>query len=244
MAKIDFGLDAPLNEKELYENPTTSTVLDSGLYQGLLKYIYFTTVGANKTKVANAVVEINGISRTFSMFYCYSATGKPTRITNGKKEVMPGFKQLNSLAYCACGKPITECDQEDKTIMVHDWKENKDKPELVKAVIDVMDTKIGVAIKKVNKHKTVKVNGQSVPTTETFHTNEIYCWLTADGFTASEKATGGEPNTAKRFKEKHTGEIFEEKLKVTPIAPPTAATAAVAKKPADDLFADDDESDL
>ena len=190
------------------------------------------------------IVEINGISRTFSMFYCYSATGKPTRITNGKKEVMPGFKQLNSLAYCACGKPITECDQEDKTIMVHDWKENKDKPELVKAVIDVMDTKIGVAIKKVNKHKTVKVNGQSVPTTETFHTNEIYCWLTADGFTASEKATGGEPNTAKRFKEKHTGEIFEEKLKVTPIAPPTAATAAVAKKPADDLFADDDESDL
>ena len=37
---------------------------------------------------------------------------------------------------------------------------------------------------------------------------------------------------------------LEEKLKVTPIAPPTAATAAVAKKPADDLFADDDESDL
>lgn len=224
-----------------FEEGKTSSVLDTGLYQGLLKYVYLTEAKTG-TVIANAVIEINGMSKTFPMYITYKENKSPVKTVNGKPQTIPGYKQLNSLLYCACGKTFDQCTQEDKSIAIYDWDQKKEVPTMVPCIIDSMNTKIGVGIKKINKHKQAKVNNIYVPTTETYLTNEVDRYYTVDGYLASEKASGSEPKYAVSWKEK-AGTVFEEKLKVTPIAPPTANLASqpagTSGTPVKDLFADD-----
>lgn len=239
MEKLDLSLGANVNANDLYTDSNKSSVLDTDLYAGLLKYVYFTTAKSGTT-MANAVVEINGLSRTFSMCITYKDTKKPTKVENGKTSVIPGYKQLNSLVYCACEKNLDNVEQEEKSILIHDFKKNEDVPTMVMTIKDVMNTKVGVGIKKVLKHKTALINGNYVPTTDTYYANEVDNWYTADGFSAKEKVTDSEPVSAVKWKEKK-GQIFEEKLKTAPIAPPTQATAMTqaSSKPVASLFDDD-----
>lgn len=236
---VDLNLNG-LDVNDAFEAGKTSNLLDTGLYQGVVKYVYFTKTNAGGD-IANAVIEINGLTHTFPMYITYKETKKPTRVKQGKVEVIPGYKQLNSLAYCACGKAVAQCAQEQKSILLRDWKSNKDVPTLVETISDLQGKPIIVGIKKLNKHKQAKVNGQYVPTTETYLTNEVDRYFTTDGYLASEKASGNQPTYALSWKEK-TGTVFEEKLKVTPIAPPTTDLNSVASSnnaPVKDLFADE-----
>lgn len=234
---INLSLDG-VDSKSVFEEGKLSSVLDTGLYQAIVKYIYFTKT-ARGGDCANAVLEINGLTHTFPMYVTYADNHKPVKEVNGKKVVIPGYKQLNSLVYCACEKTAEQCSQEQKSIMIYDWKQRKEIPTLVDTITDVMNKPIIVGIKKVNKHKQANVNGQYVPTTETFFTNEVDRYYTIDGYLASEKASGGDPVYATTFKAK-AGTVFEEKLKVTPIAPPTQASVATASNtPVKSLFDDE-----
>lgn len=225
MEKLDLSLNG-MNASEAFESAGTTSVLDTGLYQAMLKAVYLDTTKGG-TPVANAVVEINGLTKTFPMYIAYKDTKKPVKVVNGQRQVIPGYKQLNSLAYCATGLTIDALTQEEKVIKVYDWNTRKEEPQTVLAFSELMGKQIAVGIKKVEKHKTAKVNGQYLPTTETYFTNEIDRYYTPDGLLAQEKATGSEAKYAVKWKEK-TGQIFQEKLAVTPIAPPTGTASDMA----------------
>lgn len=234
----NLSLGNGLDELELLKEGTglsDSSVLDTGLYQALLKYIYFTT-NKSGTKSANAVVEINGLTHTYSMCFTYKETNSPTKVVNGKTQVIPGYRQLNNLCFVASGKPVNKCEQEEKTILVYDRTQKKEVPTMVNTIKDVMGAKIGVGIKKIHKHKTALMpTGVYVPTTEMFYTNEVDDWYTAEGLSAQEAATGKSAEKALKWKEK-AGQVFEEKLKVEPIAPPTNSLEEATQKKASDLF--------
>ena len=236
---INLSLDN-VNVNDTFEAGKTSSVLDTGIYQGVVKYIYFTKT-ARGGDCANAVIDINGLTHTFPMYITYADTKTPTKKVNGKTSVIPGYVQLNSLYYCACGKTVDQASQEQKSIMIYDWKSRKEVPTLVDCITDVMGKPIVVGIKKVNKHKQAKVNGVYTPTTDTYFTNEVDRYYTVDGYLASEKASGNDPTYIESFKAK-AGTVFEEKLKVTPIAPPKTDISSMTESdtPVKSLFGDDE----
>lgn len=208
---------------------TGSLTWDTGLYQALLKCAYFGTTKKGDPFV-NLVIEINGITKTFPIYIMYSDTHTTTKKgPDGKLKSMPGYIQMNSLSYIVTDKVFDQIssNQEEKIIKAYNWDTRKEEPKTVMALTDLCNKQIKVGIKKVEKHKTALINGQYVPTTETFFTNEIDRFYTEDGKLAKEKAEGKEASYALNFKKK-AGQVYQEKLSMTPIAPPAAPANAAA----------------
>jgi hypothetical protein len=205
-----------------------SAVWESGVYQAKLKYVA-DDVTKNGKQVVNVSIEINGLEKVFPFYPINSKTGDQFYYDkDNNKKVMPGFQMLNSLFYIVTGKKLDETDfkQEKKAIKVYNFAEKKDEIKELMVYTDLSDQPISVAVKQIQKHKTVEQDGKYVPTTETFMTNEIDKFLSAKGFTARELHDGSDAEYALKFKEKNTGKVFEEKLKVAPIAVNGAAAAA------------------
>ena len=229
MEKVTIN-NGGFNVNNNFESDSTGSLIwDTGLYQALLKYAYFGTTKKGDPFV-NLVIEINGITKTFPVYIMYSDTHTTTKKgPDGKIKSMPGYVQMNSLAYILTDKTFDQImdNQEEKVVKVFNWNTRKEEPVNVMALTDLCNKKICVGIKKMLKHKTALVNGQYLPTTDTFHTNEIDRFYTEDGRLAKEKAEGIEASYALNFKKK-SGQVFEEKLSVTPIAPPQTNMASVS----------------
>jgi hypothetical protein len=208
-----------------------SAVWESGVYQAKLKYVADDVTKKGKP-VVNVSVEINGLEKVFSFYPINSKTGDQFYYDkDNNKKVMPGFQMLNSLFYVVTGKKLDEADfkQEKKAIKVHNFAEKKDEIKELMVYTELSDQPISVAVKQIEKHKTIEQEeGKYVPTTETYMTNEIDKFLSAKGFTARELHDGSDAEYALNFKEKHTGEVFNEKLKVIPVSVNGAAAESKA----------------
>lgn len=236
---IDLSCGSDASAKDLLGGG--GNTLDSGVYDATIKQVYFTKTKAGSNQ-ANVVLDINGQVKTFPLYLCYKETGKPTRKNaKGVIEVMPGYKTLNALSYVITGKTVDQLAQEDKTVMVYNFTSKKEEPNTATCLVELMGAKIKAAIKRVNKHKQVKVNGIYTPTTETFLTNEVDHYFSEDGFTASELVGKKEATYCKVWSDKFTGKIIEEKLKTTPVdvsMEAAKASAGGAGVSVDDLFND------
>lgn len=216
---INFQND--LTPKESFVGASSGyTVFDSGIYDATIKNIYFTK-SMSGTVEGNVTLNINNLDKDFKLYVCFKETGTPVKTVNGNKIVMPGFKVLNSLVYCATGKTLEQLPQQPKTIQITNRSTQTTEPKSVDALVGIEDKQIQVALKKMVKHKTAKVNGMYVPTTETYEINEIDVPFTLEGFSAEEKAKGTETALNKdKWEQTNSGKVFTEKLKVEPIDPP------------------------
>ena len=125
--------------------------------------------------------------------------------------------------------------------MVYNFTSKKEEPNTATCLVELAGAKIKAAIKRINKHKQVKVNGFYTPTTETFLTNEVDHYLSEDGFTASELVGKKGATYCKVWSDKFAGKIIEEKLKTTPVdvsMEAAKASAGGAGVSVDDLFND------
>ena len=237
---IDLSCGSDAKIEDLLEG-TGKTTLESGVYDATVKQVYFTKTKSG-TDQANVVLDIKGQVKTFPLYICYKENGKPTRKNaKGVIEVMPGYKTLNALSYVITGKTVDQLAQEDKTVMIYNFTAKKEEPNTATCLVELMGAKIKAAIKQVNKHKQVKVNGIYTPTTETFLTNEVDHYFSEDGFTASELVGKKEATYCKVWSDKFTGKIIEEKLKTTPVdvsMEAAKASAGGAGVSVDDLFND------
>ena len=98
MEKLDLSLNG-MNASEAFESAGTTSVLDTGLYQALLKAVYLDTTKGG-TPVANAVVEINGLTKTFPMYIAYKDTKKPVKVVNGQRQAVELTCILCNWAHC------------------------------------------------------------------------------------------------------------------------------------------------
>lgn len=218
-----------------------SKVWDSGVYQGKCKYVAI-DVTKNGLPCVKVSVEVNGIEKVFSLFTHNKDTKDTYYLKDGQKKVMPGMQELNSLCYVVTGKTAAELEKEgkvqNKCIKMYDWEKQGEVTKELATFVDLCDQPICVAVKKSEKHKTVLKDGKYVPTTEVRYINEIAKYLSAKGFTASELYNKSDAIYATTFKEKHTGEIFKEKLNMTPIDVNAEQAPAAGVKTAKSLFED------
>lgn len=223
-----------------------STTLNSGVYTAQVKNIYFTETNSG-TGCANIVLSIDGSIKTFPTYITWKDTKSPVRMKDGKPQVMPGYRTLNSLAYLLTGKGVSDLDQEEKTIMVYSFKDHKEQPTKASCITELANKTIQVGITEIKKHKSMLSNGVYVPTTDTYTTNEISQFFDEDGYTASEKAKGIEPSYLNAWKTRFEGKLQEEKLKTTPVDPATLNKPNSVGAPGasvDDLFNTDNEDSL
>ena len=236
---INFNTGLDLNDTLV----STYTTLPSDVYDATIKSNYFTKAMSGTTE-SNITLTINGSDKDFKLYVCFKETGTPIKTVNGNKIVMPGYRTLNSLVYCATGKSVEQLQQVPKTAQIKDWSTGETKPIMADALVGVEGKPIKVAIKNLLKHKNAKVNGIYVPTTETRAINEIDLPFNSDGFSASELVKGLPATMLNAWVDAHKGEVFQEKLKVTPIEPPKSvkeqalANAGTAVS-IDDLLNDD-----
>lgn len=243
MSFFNNSADSAKNVDEAFgADSTGSKVWDSGVYQAKCKYacIDVTKTGLPFVKVS---VEVNGTEKVFSL-WTHSGKTKDTYYIDkdNNKKPMPGMQELNALCYVVTGKTADTLEKEgkvqNKNIKMFDWEKKGDVVKELATFVDLCDQPICVAVKKVKKHKTVEKNGEKVPTTETFITNEIAKYLSSKGFTAKELYNKSDAVYATKFKEQNTGKIFEEKLKVAPIEVNGEGTSAAGVKTAKSLFDD------
>ena len=222
---------------------TGSSLWDSGVYQAKCKYVAV-DVTKNGLPFVKVSVEINGMEKVFSLFTHSSETKDTYYLKDGQKKVMPGMQELNALCYVVTGKTADALEKEgkvqNKALKMYDWEKKGEVVKELATFIDLCDQPICVAVKKLEKHKTVLKDGKYVPTTETKLINEIDKYLSAKGFTAKELYNKSDAVYATKFKEQNTGKIFKEKLKVTPIEVNGGSenTSAAGAKTAKNLFDD------
>lgn len=222
---------------------TGSSLWESGVYQAKCKYaaIDVTKTGLPFVKVS---VEINGMEKVFSLWTHNGATKDTYYLKDGQKKVMPGMQELNALCYVVTGKTAEALEKEgrvqNKALKMYDWDKKGEVVKELATFVDLCDQPICVAIKKLEKHKTVEKDGKKVPTTETMLINEVDKYLSAKGFTAKELYNKSDAVYAAKFKEQNTGKIFKEKLKVTPIEVNGGSenSSAAGAKTAKSLFDD------
>lgn len=242
---INLSLGKDVKLEEAFETKGSST-LKSGVYTAQVKNIYFTETNSG-TGCANIVLSINGNVKTFPVYVTWKETKSPVRTKDGKPQVMPGYRTLNSLAYLLTGKGVNDLEQEEKTIMVYSFKDRKEQPTKASCITELMNKTIQVGIIEIKKHKSMLSNGVYVPTTDTFNTNEISQFFDEDGYTASEKAKGIDPSYLNAWKTRFEGKLQEEKLNTVPVDPATLNKPSSVGAPGvsvDDLFNTDNEDSL
>lgn len=242
---INLSLGKDVKLEEAFETKGSNT-LKSGVYTAQVKNIYFTETKSG-TGCANIVLSINGNVKTFPVYVTWKDTKSPVRTKDGKPQVMPGYRTLNSLAYLLTGKGVNDLEQEEKTIMVYSFKDRKEQPTKASCITELMNKTIQVGIIEIKKHKSMLSNGVYVPTTDTYNTNEISQFFDEDGYTASEKAKGIDPSYLNAWKTRFEGKLQEEKLNTVPVDPATLNKPSSVGAPGvsvDDLFNTDNEDSL
>lgn len=243
---INLSLGKDVKLEETFETQKSSSTLKSGVYTAQVKTIYFTETTSG-TGCANIVLSIDGNVKTFPIYVTWKDTKSPVRMKDGKPQVMPGYRTLNSLAYLLTGKGVSDLEQEEKTIMVYSYKDRKEQPTKVSCITELVNKTIQVGITEIKKHKSMLSNGVYVPTTDTFTTNEISQFFDEDGYTASEKAKGIDPSYLNAWKTRFEGKLQEEKLNTVPVDPATLNKPNSVGAPGasvDDLFNTDNEDSL
>ena len=211
MEKINLS---GVNGNNLFDDNTrTSTVLDSGLYQGVLKYLYFTE-SASKAIAANLVIDINGLARNFTLWISYKngVLFKENPQTH-QKEYLSNYKKINALAFCATGKPLDQLTQEEKTIKIFNRETRKEEPTQAMCIVELINKPICIGLKKVNHHVEQKqLDGSYLPTDKTVFINDIDKFYNTEGKIAQEISSGSPREYADKWLKNNKGRVFEENM--------------------------------
>lgn len=217
------------NTKDLYNETTFDDgILETGLYQGILKYAYTQEFPKSKAVKGLVVVEINGKNHTFEHWICDSKTGTPE---DSDGNICSGFIKFNSAVFCATGKNADQLGQEEKTIKIWDFSSNSEQPTQANCIAGIQNNPIIVGVKKVHEHITQKQpDGTYLPTDKMHYINEAAYYFNADsGKTAKETVMDAPAAQVIKFKS-NAGKVYERKPKKTVV--PFRGKTDLNKEPA------------
>jgi hypothetical protein len=104
-----------------------------------------------------------------------SKGNKPYYVTKrGDKAYLPGYNQANALSTLCASKELSECEEEDKKILIYNFDAKKEIPTFKSTLPDLMGQSVKVGLIKQVVDKNVKNdNGEWVASGETKEENEI-----------------------------------------------------------------------
>ncbi len=221
--------------KEPGDNLGGFGVMDSDAYK-------FTIEKAFGTKSAGGAIALNLHMRSDTgnilrhQIYTTTKKGLNTyKDKEGKDQYLPGFNIVNAICLLAGEKPISDMVEEEKTIMLYDFKEKKEVPTKVDMVMDLLGKEIilGVVKQIVDKTTLNTATGKYEPTGETREINDIDAVFRAsDQMTKAEiTAKATDPVFLEKWVERRKGKVVNRASKtgVKAGAPSGAGAAAPAK---------------
>lgn len=147
-------------------------LFDSDIYEARIKAAYG---GASQAGALNVTLVCDIKGQEYSeTIYITKKNKLPYSDTNGKRRFIPGYNIMNSICKIATGKGLTELDSEEKTLLVFDPVEKKQKPTEVPVLTDLTGKFICLGILKElrNKAQQVKQDDGSVKYVDTPETRE------------------------------------------------------------------------
>lgn len=154
-------------------------LFDSDIYQARIKAAYG---GASKGGALNVTLVCDIKGQEYSeTIYITGRNKLPYSEKNGKRRFIPGYNIMNSICKIATGKGLTELDSEEKTLLVYDPTEKKQKPTEVPVLTDLSGKTICLGILKELRNKAVQdAHGIYRDTEETREDNRINAVFDAD----------------------------------------------------------------
>lgn len=123
----------------------------SKIYEGTITYAYLHTAGSGALGL-NVHFKSNGGANYRETIYMTSGSAKGGHNyyvdKDGKKQYLPGFVVANSLALLAAGKPIGECETEEKVVKLYDYTAKAEVPTTVQMFTDLVNKPIKLGIRK------------------------------------------------------------------------------------------------
>ena len=205
--------DSIANERDSVGN---GGAVESGLYPSKVALAYMTKSSGGavgivlhlKTdggrEVRNTVYVTSGTAKGGTNFY----TDK-----EGKKQYLPGFNLMNSLALLTVGKELSELDTETKVVNAYSAEAKAEVPTKVEMITELLGQEIIAGVVKQIVDKTKKDDGGVYqPTGETREQNEIDKFFRArDKMTVAEiRAQAAEPAFYDTWDAKHTGKTQDK----------------------------------
>ena len=191
--------------------------LDTDIYAAKLKMVY---VDKSKSGAANInfMLDVNGQNYNETV-YVTNKSGQNTYTCKktGKKKLLPGFQQVNTVCKLLLNKEISAAVLEEKMINIYDYELSKEVPMKRQVLTELIGENAHVAIQKVLQNKQVKADsGDYVndPTGETRETNEIVKWFNADKQTLPEFAEESEAKFFQKWLDANKGKVKDKVQKV------------------------------
>lgn len=164
--------------------------LQSDIYNAVVKVAY-TTESKNG---ATGVVLILGLDgREYrETLYITNRNGDVFYTKNNIKHYLPGFVNIDELCLVAAGKPLSECETEEKKVKVFNFETMKEEPTDVPVIMDLVGKEIKVAIVLEKQFKQAQGSNGYEDTDEVIERNQINKFFSTEGFTANEIKDGVE----------------------------------------------------
>lgn len=148
------------NAEEAVEKDTLGGFqpLETDVYLMEIKYAYMGKSGSSKSQSFNIeAVTADGKRHRESIWITNKEGSNQKRNEKtGKMEYLSGFLLANSICLLACGKPLTSCTVETKTINLWNYEKKGDVPTDVPMITNILGKPIKLAIQQTRKNKQKK----------------------------------------------------------------------------------------
>lgn len=211
-------------------------LFDSDIYEARIKAAYG---GASQAGALNVTLVCDIKGQEYSeTIYITGRNKLPYSDKNGKRRFIPGYNIMNSICKIATGKGLTELDSEEKTLLVFDPVEKKQKPTEVPVLTDLSGKTICLGILKELRNKAVQNDqGQYVDTPETREDNRINAVFDPDTHrTINEIEDNKEAVFWDKWLEKNKGITVNRCTYKEGDKPPFSTNKSVEQKPRTSLF--------
>lgn len=211
-------------------------LFDSDIYEAKIKAAYG---GASRAGALNVTVVCDIKGQEYSeTIYITNRDKLPYTDKSGKRRFLPGYNIMNSICKIATGKGLTELESEEKTLLVFDPADKKQKPTEVPVLTDLSGKTICLGILKELRNKAVQDDqGQYVDTPETREDNRINAVFDVDTHrTLNEIEDNKEAVFWDKWLEKNKGKTVNRCTYKEGDKPPFSTSKSVEQKPRTSLF--------
>lgn len=239
--KIDSDVEIPKADTL----PGSGYTLDTGLYPMIIDLAYMKkSSGGAQAVVFHFKDATGGSNNLHQTFYVTSGDAKGNKNyyihqKSGKKVLLPGMQDCNTIVKIASGKNLSELVPENKTIKVWDSAAQEEKPKEMPVLTELLGKNVLLGVHKVreNVRKLNDATKQYEPTAEERLFNEVHKSFFPEGITLTEKAGGAtEPEYRDRWVERFPPEYVKDNYKPVATSQPDLPSSIGSSAAVDDIF--------
>lgn len=160
-------------EKEVDRLGGGNAPLSTDIYKGTIKLAYAGT-SAGGSKFVALLVDIDGRDYRETI-YVTNRQGQNFYMSKDNKKVpLPGFSMIDNICMLTTEQPLAAQTVESKVIKLWNYEDNKEVPQEVPVLVDLLGKQVALAIEHILENKSTKADdGSYVPTAEERNFNTI-----------------------------------------------------------------------